>query len=308
MEGRKTKAEEYCKRVDQIIREMDEDKPIEEIQAMIDELSDCEENLKKIKAKYEEEGERLFEKNGGGTDSFEALATENMLKKINWVLEEISSFVGVAQTFITENSKEKTEMVEETVSKNLPEEDEMPEIDVIKVVPIEPINWEEIQPKTSLDNLPQFFGEDSEEQEIEAEDDSIYEVTDRQEGAVLEVEDDIIYSKEKAQEEEELELESDDEEELLEEPDLEEEEELPKAQFITIDMRQPAESDYIEMAEKAIKERKGMTDPAKVAGDGGNDSRAILLKIQRVLMPEKVASKGKSKEKPNVYEREIGDE
>ena len=159
-----------------------------------------------------------------------------------------------------------------------------------------------------MDDLPQFFGEDSgEEQEIEAEDDSIYEVTDRQEGAVLEVGDDIIYSEEKAQEEE-LALESDDEEELLEEPDLEEEEELPKAQFITIDMRQPAESDYIEMAEKAIKERKGMTDPIQVAGDGGNDSRAILLKIQRVLMPEKVASKGKSKEKPNVYEREIGDE
>ena len=81
MEERKTKAEEYCKRVDQIIREMDEDRPIKEIQTMIDELSDCEKNLKEVKKQYEEEGKRLFEKNGGGTDSFEALATENMLKK-----------------------------------------------------------------------------------------------------------------------------------------------------------------------------------------------------------------------------------
>lgn len=150
MEERKTKAEEYCKRVDQIIQEMDEDRPLEEIKLMINELSNCEKNLEKIKTEYEKEEKRLFEKNGGGTDSFEALATENMLKKINWVLEEIPSFVELAQTVIDGNN-----------------------------------NREENETLNSVEDLPQFFGKGSEETEIEkeglnTEEDLNYEVEDVQ--------------------------------------------------------------------------------------------------------------------------------
>ncbi len=295
MEERKTKAEEYCKRVDQIIREMDEDKPLEEIQIMIEELNDCKKNLDELKKKYEEEAKSLFEKNGGGTDSFEALATENMLKKIKWVLEEISTFVGVAQAVIAEKSKEKTEIVKETVSKNLPEEDETPDIDVIKVVPIEPINEEEIQPKTSLDDLPQFFDKD---EEVEAETEPVKGGPFKLGEEILEVEDDLIFPK--GEEEPELEPE---EEEELEEVDWKEE--LPETQVITIDMKQPVEPDYIRIAEKTVKERRGMADPVKVAEDGSRDSRDVLVKIKTVLMPAKA---GKSQEKSHVYEREKGDE
>lgn len=295
MEERKTKAEEYCKRVDQIIREMDEDKPLEEIQIMIEELNDCKKNLDELKKKYEEEAKSLFEKNGGGTDSFEALATENMLKKIKWVLEEISTFVGVAQAVIAEKSKEKTEIVKETVSKNLPEEDETPEIDVIKVVPIEPINEEEIQPKTSLDDLPQFFDKD---EEVEAETEPVKGGPFKLGEEILEVEDDLIFPKE----EEEPELEPEEEEELEE---VDWKEELPETQVITIDMKQPVEPDYIRIAEKTVKERRGMADPVKVAEDGSRDSRDVLVKIKTVLMPAKA---GKGQEKSHVYEREKGDE
>ncbi len=152
MEERKTKAEEYCKRVDQIIQEMDEDRPLEEIKLMINELSNCEKNLEEIKTEYEKEEKRLFEKNGGGTDSFEALATENMLKKINWVLEEIPSSVELAQTVIDGNNNRE----ESLQAQNLPERD-----------------------------LPQFFGKGSEETEIEkeglnTEEDPNYEVEDVQ--------------------------------------------------------------------------------------------------------------------------------
>lgn len=297
MEDKKTKVEEYCKRVDQIIREMDEDRPLEEIQIMIEKLNDCKKNLDELKRKYEEEAKSLFEKNGGGTDSFEALATENMLKKINGVLEEISTFVELAQAFIAENSKEKTEMVEETVSKNLPEEDEMPEIDVIKVVPIEPINWEEIQPKTSLDDLPQFFDKDrAEEIETEPVKGGPFKLGEE----ILEVEDDLVYSGEEVQEEE-IDLASEVKEEL-EEPEREEEEKLPEKQVIKINLDQPIEEDYLKMAKEIIKARGDMKDPAEVAESGSSDSRKVFMTIKRVLIPQKIASKSKD------YERERGDE
>lgn len=295
MEERKTKAEEYCKRVDQIIREMDEDRPIKEIQTMIDELSDCEKNLKEVKKQYEEEGKRLFEKNGGGTDSFEALATENMLKKINWVLEEIPSFVELAQTVIDGNSKKEIEMVEETVSKDLPEEDEMPEIDVIKIVPIEPINEEKIQPKTSLDDLPQFFDKD---EEVEAE--SVKGGPFKLGKEILEVGDDQIYSKEKVQEEKEIDLESE-EGHGIELEKKEERKEPQVVQTFTINLKQPVDPEYIEIAERAVRERKDMTDPERVAGAGNTDGRAVLMKIQNVLT---FAKAGKGQGKSNSYERE----
>ncbi len=295
MEERKTKAEEYCKRVDQIIREMDEDRPIKEIQTMIDELSDCEKNLKEVKKQYEEEGKRLFEKNGGGTDSFEALATENMLKKINWVLEEIPSFVELAQTVIDGNSKKEIEMVEETVSKDLPEEDEMPEIDVIKIVPIEPINEEKIQPKTSLDDLPQFFDKD---EEVEAE--SVKGGPFKLGKEILEVGDDQIYSKEKVQEEKEIDLESE-EGHGIELEKKEEKKEPQVVQTFTINLKQPVDPEYIEIAERAVRERKDMTDPERVAGAGNTDGRAVLMKIQNVLT---FAKAGKGQGKSNSYERE----
>lgn len=296
MEERKTKAEEYCKRVDQIIREMDEDKPLEEIQIMIEELNDCKKNLDELKKIYEEEAKNLFEKNGGGTDSFEALATENMLKKIKWVLEEISTFVGVAQAVIAEKSKEKTEIVKETVSKNLPEEDETPDIDVIKVVPIEPINEEEIQPKTSLDDLPQFFDKD---EEVEAETEPVKGGPFKLSEEILEVENDLIYPGEEVQKEEKIDLE-------LEEPEREEEEKLPEIQVITtVDLNVPIREDYFGIAKEVVRERNRMTDPTMVAEDGSRDSRDVLVKIKTVLMPAKA---GKGQEKSHVYEREKGDE
>ena len=228
MEERKTKAEEYCKRVDQIIQEMDEDRPLEEIKLMINELSNCEKNLEEIKTEYEKEEKRLFEKNGGGTDSFEALATENMLKKINWVLEEIPSFVELAQTVIDgNNNREESLQAQNLPERDLPEEEQISEIEIIKVVPIKPIQ-EEIQPKTSLDDLPQFFGKGSEETEIEkeglnTEEDPNYEVEDVQDRG------------------ERVELDLEPEVEEYGVRAVEETEELQRAQVITIDMGKSVE-------------------------------------------------------------------
>lgn len=293
MEERKTKAEEYCKRVDQIIQEMDEDRPLEEIKLMINELSNCEKNLEKIKTEYEKEEKRLFEKNGGGTDSFEALATENMLKKINWVLEEIPSFVELAQTVIDgNNNREENETLNSV--EDLPVEEKMPEIEIIKVVPIKPIQ-EEIQPKTSLDDLPQFFGKGSEETEIEkeglnTEEDPNYEVEDVQDRG----------------EREELDLEPEVEEYGVRA--VEETEELQRAQVITIDMGKPVKQGYLELAGRIVGERKGMKDPAKVVENGSGDSRNVMLIISKKLMPKKPALESKSQNGLKDYERERGDE
>lgn len=296
MEERKTKAEEYCKRVDQIIQEMDEDRPLEEIKLMINELSNCEKNLEKIKTEYEKEEKRLFEKNGGGTDSFEALATENMLKKINWVLEEIPSFVELAQTVIDgNNNREENETLNSV--EDLPVEEKMPEIEIIKVVPIKPIQ-EEIQPKTSLDDLPQFFGKGSEETEIEKEG--------------LNTEEDLNYEVEDVQdrgEREELDLEPEVEEYGVRA--VEETEELQRAQVITIDMGKPVEQGYLELAGRIVGEREGMKDPAKVVENGSGDSRNVMLIINKKLMPKEPALESKSQNGLNGlkdYERERGDE
>ncbi len=293
MEERKTKAEEYCKRVDQIIQEMDEDRPLEEIKLMINELSNCEKNLEKIKTEYEKEEKRLFEKNGGGTDSFEALATENMLKKINWVLEEIPSFVELAQTVIDgNNNREENETLNSV--EDLPVEEKMPEIEIIKVVPIKPIQ-EEIQPKTSLDDLPQFFGKGSEETEIEKEG--------------LNTEEDLNYEVEDVQdrgEREELDLEPEVEEYGVRA--VEETEELQRAQVITIDMGKPVKQGYLELAGRIVGERKGMKDPAKVVENGSGDSRNVMLIISKKLMPKKPALESKSQNGLKDYERERGDE
>lgn len=296
MEDKKTKVEEYCKRVDQIIREMDEDRPLEEIKLMINELRNCKKNLEEIKTEYEKEEKRLFEKNGGGTDSFEALATENMLKKINWVLEEIPSFVELAQTVIDgNNNREESLQAQNLPERDLPEEEQIPEIEVIKVVPIEPIQEEEVQPKTSLDDLPQFFGKGSEETEIEkeglnTEQDSNYGVEDEQDrGAKVE---------------------------LNFEPEVEEygvrageeKEELQRAQVITIDMGKPVEQGYLELAGRIVEEREGMKDPAKVVENGSGDSRNVMLIINKKLMPKEPALESKSQNGLKDYERERGDE
>ena len=293
MEERKTKAEEYCKRVDQIIQEMDEDRPLEEIKLMINELSNCEKNLEKIKTEYEKEEKRLFEKNGGGTDSFEALATENMLKKINWVLEEIPSFVELAQTVIDgNNNREENETLNSV--EDLPVEEKMPEIEIIKVVPIKPIQ-EEIQPKTSLDDLPQFFGKGSEETEIEKEG--------------LNTEEDLNYEVEDVQDRgERVELDLEPEVEEYGVRAVEETEELQRAQVITIDMGKPVKQGYLELAGRIVGERKGMKDPAKVVENGSGDSRNVMLIISKKLMPKKPALESKSQNGLKDYERERGDE
>ncbi len=291
MEERKTKAEEYCKRVDQIIQEMDEDRPLEEIKLMINELSNCEKNLEEIKTEYEKEEKRLFEKNGGGTDSFEALATENMLKKINWVLEEIPSFVELAQTVIDgNNNREESLQAQNLPERDLPEEEQISEIEIIKVVPIKPIQ-EEIQPKTSLDDLPQFFGKGSEETEIEkeglnTEEDPNYEVEDVQDRG------------------ERVELDLEPEVEEYGVRAVEETEELQRAQVITIDMGKSVEQGYLELAGRIVGERKGMKDPAKVVENGSGDSRNVILIISKKLMPKEPALESKRKD----YERDRGDE